>query len=188
MLHWVRGVAVRIQAAARGHLVRAALRPLLPFAKLGRAASEVAFLRALFGRLINMCVFDRVTRKGMPMSDLLKRLGVKTKKAASAQKARAQAARVAAHHGGTNPGRVFDRGGALYLVGGSNGMDPALLRKRLGVHTANILLREVQRGDNESAGSESDSADDESSVEAAHAATLAVLDAKAKSARRATSA
>ena len=88
MLHWVRGVAVRIQAAARGHLVRAALRPLLPFAKLGRAASEVAFLRALFGRLINMCVFDRVTRKGMPMSDLLKRLGVKTKKAASAQKAR----------------------------------------------------------------------------------------------------
>ena len=95
---------------------------------------------------------------------LMRRCGVQPKKPSSAQKARAHANRVAATHGGSNPGRVVDVG-ALYIIGGSNGMHEALLRKRIGIGVANLLLETAPKGGNASAGSKSDSEDDESSDE-----------------------
>jgi len=98
-------------------------------------------------------VFDKATRQRMPVGMLLARCGVKPKRAASARKARARKAHVAAVCGGEKPGRIFDAGDALYMIGGDNGMDEALLRKRLG-RLANLVMGRKgasPEGDDESA-------------------------------------
>ena len=114
-LIYIRSHAVRIQAAARGRLVRSALSDLRPFAAPRKARpSSVAALRTLFGgRLFNAVVWDRASRRSVPMGTLLARCGIAQKKPTSARQARAWAARVAALHGGSDPGRVFDAGDAL---------------------------------------------------------------------------
>ena len=75
------------------------------------------------------------------MGELLARCGIKPKRPTSARQARSHRARIAAVTGGSNPGIIYDSGNALYVVGGNNGIDEALLRKRLGVGLANVLIR-----------------------------------------------
>ena len=164
LLSWGRSVVARIQAAARGLLVRRVLRPLLSAAPRKASPSTVAYIRTIFGRVFDCAVFDKSTRRGMPMGTLLARCGITRKKATSARRARAHKAGVAAATGGSNPGRIVDAAdGALYLVGGSNGVDEAFLRKRVGARLASLYLRQSSPGakarigrvgDNESSGSD----------------------------------
>ena len=142
MLHWVYGVVSRIQAAARGLLVRGALRPWLRLVQT--PASSVAYLRSIFGgRTYDAQPYDRATGKRAVAAVVLARCGYKERKATSARQKRNRKVRIAAATGsGTgNPGRVWDSGDGLYMVGGDNGMDGVLAGKRIGHNVARFLLR-----------------------------------------------
>ena len=131
---------MRIQAATRGWLTRVAVRPFA-VQQLATPLSSIAYLRTAFGRRAEVFVFDRATRRGVSPETLLKRCGVKTKKASSARKARDRKVHTrAVSDDPDSPCSIIDTGNALYMVGGSHGMDVSLLRKRLSVRPANFHI------------------------------------------------
>ena len=72
---------------------------------------------------------------------------------------------------------MFDVDGELYLIGGSNGIDPARLRKRVGVELAARLIRVAPPSVSRKSAGNLPNSDDETSSdeEAAYAALLSKI-------------
>ena len=165
--------ASRIQAAVRGFGLRVQLSSLdLLRAAVGgtllQGETTLVYNRLSFGKAIGLIgPFDRNTGECVHMGTLLKRYG-KAKKATSAKKQRERARRGERMGLATSEGKFIEtKDGAIYVVTGTNAIDKALLRKRLGgrerlQHAAVCAERDVDV--------DNDDGIDEDSLPAAHVA------------------
>jgi hypothetical protein len=165
--------ASRIQAAVRGFGLRVQLSSLdLLRAAVGgtllQGETTLVYNRLSFGKAIGLIgPFDRNTGECAHMGTLLKRYG-KAKKATSAKKQRERARRGERMGLATSEGKFIEtKDGAIYVVTGTNAIDKALLRKRLGgrerlQHAAVCAERDVDV--------DNDDGIDEDSLPAAHVA------------------
>ena len=148
---------LRIQAAARGYLVRSMLRLAeLRAALNGTALSTVVWLRTVYGRLNDLAIFVRaVGGKSVSMGTLLHRYG-KAKKASSAKKQRGRKAQSA-----KASGKYIESNGALYAVGGCYAYPLEVLRSLLTGARERFLLGVFSSSSSDEDSDGDDLADDE---------------------------
>ena len=148
---------LRIQAAARGYLVRSMLRLAeLRAALNGTALSTVVWLRTVYGRLNDLAIFVRaVGGKSVSMGTLLHRYG-KAKKASSAKKQRGRKAQSA-----KASGKYIESNGALYAVGGCYAYPLEVLRSLLTGARERFLLGVFSSSSSDYDSDGDDLADDE---------------------------